>query len=407
VAEGRTHEEQWDALRAIQGLAILEVLSTFDVGQLRDLQQALAELPTGSSVMANMVVATQRILQPMTKVPARIEPAAAARAAALAGFPDTLLGKNYEDLAVTSAELGAAVVLARVGKLVTDEAAQHAGRVLADELARLVASDAVNVDCVQPILAGIVASGCAMPTEQAVAVATAVRRSFQGRYRKVGDMCADPVAFVGHLAADNLVHEADRFDALVAAEVPAEETERDPALLGCSLPRELFYFGGHAWIRPEADGTVRVGIDELAARLVGRLDAVEMPRKGAHLRQGKPALRLVRGGESVDVPAPIDGDVMIVNRSAIDQPGSIATEPYGSGWLFLVRPTAPERSVPKLLFAQAARTWERAEVERVTGMFRDANVGATAADGATLAHDPLASISGVRWSDVLKKIFRG
>ncbi|MCK4355620.1 hypothetical protein KAW44_00900, partial [Candidatus Bipolaricaulota bacterium] len=58
-----------------------------------------------------------------------------------------------------------------------------------------------------------------------------------------------------------------------------------------------------------------------------------------------------------------------------------------------------------LMFGQNAHDWQRSEVVRLGRMFQDRI--ATAADGATLAHDALAGIPGVRWSKVLRKFLRG
>ncbi len=402
VSGERDFEELWNAFRAMQGLAVLDVLSAFDINVLGEMQATMAASHYPSTVMAQMALTVQRAIQPHTRRPPGLEPETVERAATLVGFAGELVGKVYKGLAVTPSELAAAVIVTRGLGAVSEGGAVPAGRVLLDEVLRMAAAGPLDMARAQPILAGIVASGLVPTPEERTAVSRAVLRSFQARFGKLGDMCANPVSLLASLGADNLVRAGDQFEALACAQVPAEEL--DPALLGCELPADRFYCRGHAWVRPGMDGSVRVGLDDLAAHLIGRVDAVEMPGPGKRLRRGKPALRLIRGGESVDVCSPLNGEVVAVNQSIVDSPGILPARPYGDGWLLAMRSTVSEDDLSELMFGRIARDWQREEAQRLGEMFQGSV--ATAADGATLARDALAGIPGIRWSKVLRKFLK-
>jgi glycine cleavage system H lipoate-binding protein len=148
-----------------------------------------------------------------------------------------------------------------------------------------------------------------------------------------------------------------------------------------------------------------IGLDDLLAHLVGRLDEVKIPKPGDRLRRGKPALRLIREGEYVDVCSPMNGKVVVVNQSIFDSPDILPDRPYSDGWLLAIRPTISEENLSGLMFGRKARDWQKKEVQRLGDMFRGKM--ATAADGATFAHDALAGIPGIRWSKVLRKFLKG
>jgi len=320
-----------------------------------------------------------------------------------------LLGKTYHGLSVTPSELAAAVIVGRVLKVVGEDAALHVGRVLMDELLRMAGAGTLESKRAQPILAGIVASGLDPAPDERTVISKAVLHSFQERFKKMGDMRADPVSLLATLGGDNLVREADRFNALTCAEAIAEEAEEelDPELFGCEMPSDLFYSRSHSWVQSEGNGTIRVGLDDLTAHLVGDVDAIKLPEQGKHLRRGKPALRLIRGKESVEVLSPVDGEVVMVNQSVIDVPGVLSTQPYGEGWLMNIRPQVSEDNLSGLMFGRIAHKWERSEAARLADMFRGRMEMATAADGATLAYDALAGIPGVSWSKALRKFLKG
>ena len=65
---------------------------------------------------------------------------------------------------------------------------------------------------------------------------------------------------------------------------------------GFELRANFAYHPGHAWALRESPKLVRVGLDDFAARLLGEIDAVELPARGRWLRQGEKGWYLDRQG---------------------------------------------------------------------------------------------------------------
>jgi hypothetical protein len=55
---------------------------------------------------------------------------------------------------------------------------------------------------------------------------------------------------------------------------------------GFLVPRSISYHCGHSWLVRERKNVVRVGADEFAAALAGRIETIELPRTGQWIRQG-------------------------------------------------------------------------------------------------------------------------
>jgi hypothetical protein len=90
------------------------------------------------------------------------------------------------------------------------------------------------------------------------------------------------------------------------------------AVAGLRMPADRLYHRGHAWVKPEEDGTVTVGLDDMARRLVGAPDAVVPPSPGERVVHGGPALRLrTRGGE-IRVLSPVEGVVLGTEGAGLD-----------------------------------------------------------------------------------------
>src|SRR5208337_1725193 len=53
--------------------------------------------------------------------------------------------------------------------------------------------------------------------------------------------------------------------------------------LGINYSKDRFYHRGHTWVKPEEDGTLTIGPDELAERLIGSPDSITMPMMGSEI----------------------------------------------------------------------------------------------------------------------------
>lgn len=56
---------------------------------------------------------------------------------------------------------------------------------------------------------------------------------------------------------------------------------------GFHVPQSLSYHSGHSWLMRERKNVVRVGADEFAAALLGKIEKIELPKPGQWIRQGQ------------------------------------------------------------------------------------------------------------------------
>ena len=78
---------------------------------------------------------------------------------------------------------------------------------------------------------------------------------------------------------------------------------------GLRYRRNGFYHPRHVWARVEGEGIVRIGIDDLARRLLGRLRRIELPKRGSTVRVDEPAWILEGDAGRVPLPSPIEGSI--------------------------------------------------------------------------------------------------
>ncbi len=107
-----------------------------------------------------------------------------------------------------------------------------------------------------------------------------------------------------------------------------------------SFPDDCRYSESHEYVRPEGD-LVRLGISSFAVDQLGDIVFVELPAVGASLARGTSfgSVESVKAVE--DLMAPVSGTVEARNEAVLASPEELQNDPYGEGWLLLVRLGAP------------------------------------------------------------------
>ena len=90
----------------------------------------------------------------------------------------------------------------------------------------------------------------------------------------------------------------------------------------------------HLWLRQEdGEADVLVGLTAYAAEELGVAKFVELPEEGDVLSADDPAV-VIEGDDTLDVLAPLDGEISEVNTRLVENPEVISDDPQGDGWLF-------------------------------------------------------------------------
>ena len=110
--------------------------------------------------------------------------------------------------------------------------------------------------------------------------------------------------------------------------------------MGLHYPDDCRYSDSHEYVKSEGE-LVRVGISAFAVDQLGDIVFVELPEVGDSLTQGSSfgSVESVKAVE--DMLSPIDGTVEARNEAVLASPEELQNDPYGEGWLLLVRPSAP------------------------------------------------------------------
>ena len=108
-----------------------------------------------------------------------------------------------------------------------------------------------------------------------------------------------------------------------------------------TIPDDLLYTESHEWIKREGDN-VRIGISDHAQSELTDVVYVELPKIDRQA-SAKEAIAVVESVKAAsDIYAPVKGTVVEVNKALEADPGLINREPYGQGWIFVLKIDNPD-----------------------------------------------------------------
>jgi hypothetical protein len=153
------------------------------------------------------------------------------------------------------------------------------------------------------------------------------------------------------------------------------------------------YHRGHTWARPEADGTVTVGLDDLGARLLGTPDGVDLPAPGSRVQTNGTAFRVHKREADVRVLSPVDGEV--VETGGVDR-----------GFFLRVKPLDGPIDMRHLLRGGEVKPWLMRELERLQlALTMEGASVPSLADGGVPVADIAAAYPTTDWDAVCGEMF--
>ena len=108
--------------------------------------------------------------------------------------------------------------------------------------------------------------------------------------------------------------------------------------MALQFPDSCRYADSHEYSRPDGE-LLRIGVSAFAVDQLGDIVFVELPEVGSQLERGS-SFGSVESVKAVEeMYAPISGTVELRNEAVLASPEELQNDPYGEGWLLVVRPS--------------------------------------------------------------------
>ena len=166
-------------------------------------------------------------------------------------------------------------------------------------------------------------------------------------------------------------------------------------------PADLRYTETHEWIRPGGDACA-VGITAHAVASLTDITYLDLPDVGKVLNAGD-AFGEVESVKAVAaLNSPVSGTITEVNRPLANQLELLAQDPYGKGWLLMVKPRNAKSDLKNLLSGRLVSAWMEETVNSLRVRMGE-NLGLVYQDGGVPVTGIAKALSPDKWDEVAKE----
>lgn len=132
---------------------------------------------------------------------------------------------------------------------------------------------------------------------------------------------------------------------------------------GYDIPDELYYHNDHAWVKIEADGTVRVGMDDFYQKSAGDTTYIDLPFEGDEIEQGETCGKIQSAKWVGKFVSPLSGEILEVNEELEDDCTLINKSPYDKGWIMVVKSSNLDEELKSLIHGDKIGSWIKKEID--------------------------------------------
>lgn len=98
----------------------------------------------------------------------------------------------------------------------------------------------------------------------------------------------------------------------------------------------LYYQETDEWLKLEGDIGI-VGITDYAQDKLGDIVYLEEATPGKKVKKGEAVISIESVKAAAEIHSPVSGEIIEINKEAVQNPQIINEDPYGKGWLFKIK----------------------------------------------------------------------
>jgi CheY-like chemotaxis protein/glycine cleavage system H lipoate-binding protein len=141
------------------------------------------------------------------------------------------------------------------------------------------------------------------------------------------------------------------------------------------IPGGVFISEGHCWANVGEDGSVKVGLDDFAKKVIGKIESIGFPNLGMVVKKGQSLFTVNQGQRSISFKSPVSGKVKEVNKFINDELDSLDISPYDINWICEIDADELDSEISNLKIGKSAVTLYENDIERLQNLKNKTKTG--------------------------------
>ena len=141
------------------------------------------------------------------------------------------------------------------------------------------------------------------------------------------------------------------------------------------IPGGVFISDGHCWANVSEDGSAKVGLDDFAKKVIGKIDSIELPNLGMTVKKGQSLFTIEQGTRNIAFKSPLSGKVKEINKFINEEIDSLNVTSYDQNWVCEIDSDDLDVELPSLKIGKSAVSFFQEDIERLKDLKRKLKTG--------------------------------
>jgi len=176
-----------------------------------------------------------------------------------------------------------------------------------------------------------------------------------------------------------------------------------------SIPGGVFIDKNHTWLSINQEGIAKIGIDDFAKKLIGKIDSIELPNLGMNVKAGQPLFTVKQGNRVVAFNSPVTGKVSQLNTLLVDDLSALEITPYERNWICALDTDKIDDEIKEMSIGKSAVSLFQNDIEKFKNIMKDL-LKSEKKEGEYVEEDQLyigqlERLSDGNWQKVIAELF--
>jgi len=175
-----------------------------------------------------------------------------------------------------------------------------------------------------------------------------------------------------------------------------------------AIPGGVFITKNHTWVSMNQAGIAKIGIDDFAKKLIGRVYSVELPNLGMNVKAGQPLFTIKQGNRSITFNSPVSGKVSQINTILKDNIEALDVTPYERNWVCALDAENLDNEIKEMHIGKSAVSFFQEDIGKFKILFTELlksekKVDEYLEEGLFIGQ--LEKLNDVNWNKIIAEFF--
>ena len=177
-----------------------------------------------------------------------------------------------------------------------------------------------------------------------------------------------------------------------------------------AIPGGVFISEDHCWASMDQSGVVKIGIDDFAKKLIGKINNIEFPNLGMNIKKGQPLFSVSQGNRSITFGSPVSGQVSRINTILSRDLEALDITPYDNNWVCVIDADNLDNEIKQLKIGKSAVSFYQDDIDHlkdfINNVFESKKEKTSAETNGELHLGEMERLDDRNWDKAVAEFFK-